>query len=188
MLKFYEGIVVWCSALCGYKERRSQTRAHPGLGLGVSIRKQSNIVFRSIAICSDAVSYALFTSLFACLVFNTGEDLYCVHVCWSHGSELLPIQDRRYLSAHPPLLTKKNFFQNACSAQVLFVTWLHHWWLLLKLGFGSAIEWYLYEKTSLVNKTPRPFSKNLNFSTKGQSKSVRVQCSLCPQSLNMLFV
>ena len=25
----------------------------------------------------------------------TGEDLYCAHVCRSHGSELLPIQDRR---------------------------------------------------------------------------------------------
>ena len=37
--------------------------------------------------------YALLTSLFACLAFNTGEDLYCVHICRSHGLELLPIQE-----------------------------------------------------------------------------------------------
>ena len=29
------------------------------------------------------VSYALLTSLFACLAFNTGEDLYCAYICRS---------------------------------------------------------------------------------------------------------
>ena len=36
---------------------------------------------RSIAACNDAASNALLTSLFARLAFNTGEDLYCAHVC-----------------------------------------------------------------------------------------------------------
>ena len=49
------------------------------------------LYFHSIPIRNDAVPYALLTSLFARLAFNTGEDLYCVH-----GSELLPIQDRRH--------------------------------------------------------------------------------------------
>ena len=97
------------------RQWRSQTRAHPGLGPDVSIRnqKQSNTVVLSysIAICNDALFYTLLTSLFACLAFNTGEDLYCVQICWSHGSELLPIQERRHLSACTPPpkspLTKK---------------------------------------------------------------------------------
>ena len=38
------------------------------------------LYFHSIAICNDALFYALLTSLFARLAFNTGEDLYCVHV------------------------------------------------------------------------------------------------------------
>ena len=53
-------------------------------------REQLNIV---LAICNDAVSYTLLTSLFARFAFNTGENLYCAHACQSHGSELLPIQD-----------------------------------------------------------------------------------------------
>ena len=52
--------------------------------------------FCSTAVCNDAVSYALLTSLFARLPFNTGENLYCAHACRSHGSELLPTQDRRH--------------------------------------------------------------------------------------------
>ena len=39
------------------------------------------LYFRSIAICNDALFYALFTSLFARLAFNTGENLYCTHIC-----------------------------------------------------------------------------------------------------------
>ena len=41
-------------------------------------------------------SYALLTSLFARLAINTGEDLYCAHICWSDESELLSIQDRHH--------------------------------------------------------------------------------------------
>ena len=69
-----------------------------------------------------------FTSLFARLAFNTCEDLYCAHVCWSHESELLPIQDRRPLSAPltPPVNKKKK--KNAYSARASFVTWLRHCW------------------------------------------------------------
>ena len=77
------------SLTCMLDQWRSQTRAHPGLGPGISIRK--TVEHRTFV-----VSYALLTLLFARLTFNTGEDLYCVHVCQSHGSELLPIQDQRH--------------------------------------------------------------------------------------------
>ena len=56
-----------------------------------SVRKtvEHRTFVASIAICNDAVSYTLLTSLFARCRFNTGEeDLYCTHVCRSHGSEL----------------------------------------------------------------------------------------------------
>ena len=77
----------------------------------------STSYFRSIAICNDAVSYALLTSLFTCLALNTSEDLYCAHICRSHGSELVPIQDRRHfkhrLKNNLPLRCKK-FTRGAC--------------------------------------------------------------------------
>ena len=67
---------------------RSQTCAHPGLGPGTSVWKKLTIVL-------------LQCSLFAMLPYtvhtfgiNTDDNLYCVHVHQSHGSELLLIQDR----------------------------------------------------------------------------------------------
>ena len=60
-------------AIYACEQWRSQTRAHLGLGLGVSVWKTvGTSYFRSIAICNDAVSYTVLTSLFARLAFNTG--------------------------------------------------------------------------------------------------------------------
>ena len=124
----------------GNKQWRSQTRAHPDLGPGVSVQKTVELC--STAICNDSFSYALLTSLFARLAFNTREDLCCAHVCRSHGSELLPIEDRRHFknslknnlniatskmqkiywgSMRPPPPTKKNKNQKT-SARASSVT------------------------------------------------------------------
>ena len=78
-----------------YIQWRSQTRAHPGLGPGVSVSRKLSWTsyFCSIAICNDAVSCGL---LIHC---SHVWRLILVRTCTarrSHGSELLPIQDRRY--------------------------------------------------------------------------------------------
>ena len=66
--------------LCGSSGQwRSQTQAH--WARASASGNSQTLYFCSIAICNNALFYALLTSLFAHLVFNTGEDLYCAQVC-----------------------------------------------------------------------------------------------------------
>ena len=80
---------------------------------GVTRSSSSRPFLCALAICKDVVSYALLISLFACLVFNTGEDLYCAHVWVRTSPDSRPTTFKHRLKSNLPLRCK-NLTRGAC--------------------------------------------------------------------------